>query len=114
MSSKAAVLVIFLLLVLGGVGTVMYIGNSEGSGLFCNEGEIKAYDDEGNLECLENGEICHDDEGDAKGALSYNKDGKLVCIEEGEECYDSDENEGNVVDYACVFGDPNPTGSGTT
>ena len=114
MSGKAAVLVIFLLLVLGGVGTVMYIGNSEGSGLFCNEGEIKAYDDEGNLECLENGEICHDDEGDAKGALSYNKDGKLVCIKEGKECYDSDENEGNVVDYACVFGDPNPTGSGTT
>jgi hypothetical protein len=111
MSGKAAVLVIFLLLVLGGVGTVMYIGNSEGSGLFCNEGEIKAYDDEGNLECLENGKICHDDEGNAKGALSYNKDGKLVCIKEGEECYDSDENEGNVVDYACVFGDSNSSGN---
>ena len=52
--AKTVIVVVILLLILGSIGTVMYLGNQEGSSLFCSEGEIKAYDDEGNLVCLEN------------------------------------------------------------
>ena len=52
--AKTVIVVVILLLILGSIGTVMYRGNEEGSSLFCSEGEIKAYDDEGNLVCLEN------------------------------------------------------------
>ena len=101
--AKKAIVVVILLLILGSIGTVMYLGNQEGSSLLCSDGEIKAYDDEGNLVCLENDEICHDDENNAKGVISYDNEGNLACVEEGEECYDEDENEKVVLDYACVF-----------
>ena len=112
--TKAVVIIFLLLIVVGSIGTVFYLGNQEGSSMFCEEGAIKAYDEDGNLECLETDAICHDEDGDAKGVISYDSDGNIVCIEEGKECHDSDEKQGTVVDYLCVFGETTPSGTGDT